>query len=306
MHSFAQDDMLNLLDSIAGKKIHERSIATFKGSKIINAQTTETVKAKTCDFSITHRFGNIGVASNGGVHTLYGLDNVADVRFGFDFGITNNFTLGVGRSKQDELVDGFLKYLFFSQTTDNHIPFSLAFYGDMGYNPQASSQFYNGMDTKSNFQKKNIQRISYINQLILARKFGWRFSMELIPSFQHRNYVLANINSSNGAAETNELISIGGGFRFKITNRIAIIADYFYTFSKYRTNNPTTAFYNPLAIGLEIETGGHVFHLNFTNAAGIVENNFISNTTDNWLKGGYKFGFNVSRVFNMSHNKGKK
>ena len=303
--TFAQDDMLSLLDSAGAKKTHEKVIATFKGSKVINAQSTETVKAKTMDFSITHRFGNIGTQSNGGGHTLYGLDNISDVRIGFDFGITDNLTVGVGRSKQSELLDGLVKYRILTQTVDNHIPFSLAVYGDMGYTPEKASQFYNGMIPPEGFHQKEVHRLSYTGQLILARKFGWRFSVEVLPTFQHRNFVLENINSNNNAMETNDLFSMGGGFRFKLTKRVAIIADYFYTFSKYRTSNPVNSFYNPLAVGIEIETGGHVFHLNFTNASGIVENNFIPNTTDSWSKGGYKFGFNISRVFNLGGKKRK-
>jgi hypothetical protein len=300
--SFSQQDMLSLLDD-GSPKTHDKVIATFKGSKLINAQSTETVKTRTCDFSITHLFGNIGVQSNGGVHTLYGLDNVSDVRFGFDFGITNDLTLGIGRSKQSELIDGLVKYRILTQTTDNHIPLSLAFYGDMSYNPQLASQFYNGIDPSSNFVPSNAHRASYISQLILARKCGWRLSVELLPTFQHRNYVLASINPTNGAEETNNLLSLGGGFRFKITKRFAIVADYYYTLSKYRMNNGATPYYNPLAVGFEIETGGHVFHLNFTNATGIIENNYLPKTTDSWLKGGFKFGFNISRVFNVGHKK---
>jgi Membrane bound beta barrel domain (DUF5777) len=300
--AFAQVDMLDMLDE-SQPKTHEKVLATFKGSKVINAQTTETVKARTCDFNIAHLFGNIGVQSNGGVHSLYGLDNVSDVRFGFDFGITNNLTLGIGRSKQSELIDGLVKYRILTQTTDNHIPLSLAVYGDMGYNPQSAPKFYDGISTNTDFKQKEVHRISYVSQIIIARKFGSRFSMELLPTYQHRNYVLANINANNGAAETNDLISMGAAVRYKLTNRLLIIADYFYTFSKYRNNNTTSAFYNPMAIGLEIETGGHVFHLNFTNVAGIVENNFIPKTTDSWLKGGFKFGFNISRVFNVGKPK---
>ncbi len=307
--AIAQDDMLSLLDSAGAKKTHEKVMATFKGSKIINAQSTETVKGKTCDFNITHRFGNIGVESNGGGHTLYGLDNVTDIRFGFDFGITDNLTLGIGRSKQSEMIDVLLKYRILTQTIDNHIPFSLAFYGDMGYDPRKPSAFYTGTATDYAYGT-DFHRMSYTSQLIIARKFGWRFSMELLPTYQHRNYVLANINTNNGSVETNDLMSIGGGFRFKFTKRIALICDYFYTFSDFRTNHPDDKavggvgqFFNPLAIGLEIETGGHVFHLNFTNASGIIENNFIPNTNDSWAKGGYKFGFNISRVFNLPHKR---
>lgn len=303
LKTFAQDDMLSLLDSVEGPKKHEKVIATFKGSKIINAQTTETVKARTFDFSITHRFGNIGVASNGGGHTLYGLDNVTDVRFSFDFGITDDITIGIGRSKQNEMIDGFLKYRLLTQTTDNHIPLSLALYADLGFTPTKENQFYNGIDPNSDFKQNDMQRISYVGQLILARKCGSRLSLELLPTIQHRNYILASINPDNGEEETNDLYSLGGGFRFKLTNRAAIIVDYFYTYSKYRMNNSATPYYNALAVGFEIETGGHVFHLNFTNASGIIENNFISNTTDSWLKGGYKFGFNVSRVFNLTRGR---
>jgi hypothetical protein len=299
--SFSQDDdMLKMLDSAnSGKPKHETVIATFKESKIINLQTTETVKAKTMAFNISHLFGNIGTKSNGGVHTLYGLDNVSDVRFGLDFGITNNLTLGIGRSKQAELIDALVKYRMLTQTTDNHMPVSVAFYGDMGYNPQKNAVFYSGIDPNANFKKNNIQRLSYTSQILIARKFNKRFSMLLAPTYQHRNYVLANVNADNGASETNGLFATAIGFRFKLTSRVVFVADYFQVFSTYRMNNTANPFYNPLSVGVEIETGGHVFHLNFTNTSGIVENNLIPRTTDDWLKGGFKFGFNISRVFNL-------
>ena len=301
----AQDNMLGMLDSASTKKIHEKVTATFKGSKIINMQSTETVKKRTMDFSVTHRFGSAGKESGGGVHQLYGFDNSSDIRIGFDFGITDNLTLGVARSKQKEMLDGLVKYRMLSQTTDNHIPLSLAIYADMSYTPQDASQFYSGGVTNPDFKQNDIYRISYTTQLLIARKFGWRFSMQLTPTYQHRNYVLQSINADNGSTETNDLVSIGGGFRFKLTKRLGIIADYYYTFSDYRKNNSVNRFYNPLAIGIEIETGGHVFHLNFTNSSGIIENNYIPNTTDSWLKGGYKFGFNISRVFNLGTGKKK-
>jgi hypothetical protein len=297
---FSQDDMLSMLDSAeSGNKTHEKVLTTFKESRIVNLQTVETVKAKTMVFNISHLFGNIGVQSNGGAHTLYGLDNVSDIRFGFDYGITNDLTVGIGRSKQSEMIDALVKYRICTQTTDNHLPVSIAVYGDIGYNPQTDNVFYSGLSPTADFQKSNLQRISYVSELLIARKFGKRLSVEIAPTYQHRNYVLANINADNGAAETNDLFSMGGGFRYKITNRVLIVADYFYTFSKYRTNNSTNPFYNPLAIGVEIETGGHVFHLNFTNASGLIENNLLPKTTDSWLKGGFKFGFNISRVFNV-------
>lgn len=299
----AQDDMLALLDSVEGKNTHEKVSATFKGSKIINMHSTETVKAKTMDFSVTHRFGNIGTQSGGGAHQLYGFDNSSDIRIGFDFGITNNLTLGIGRSKQAELIDGLVKYRILSQTTDNHVPLSLAVYADMSYNPIVANQFYSGMVTNPDFKQNDIHRFSYTTQLLIARKFGWRFSAQLTPTYQHRNYVLGSINADNNAEETNDLVSIGGGFRFMLTKRFGVIADYYYTISGFRTNNIANPYYNPLALGVVIETGGHVFHITFTNASGIIENNYIPNTTDTWTKGGFKFGFNISRVFNLGSKK---
>lgn len=301
----AQDDMLSLLDSAGGKKTHDRVSATFKGSKIINMQSTETVKKGTMDFSVGHRFGNIGKESGGGAHQLYGFDNSADIRIGFDFGITDNLTLGIARNKMAEMIDGLVKYRILTQTTDNHMPLSLAIYVDAAYTPQEASQFYAGMVMDKDFRQNDIHRFSYTTQLLIARKFGWRFSMQLTPTYQHRNFVLASVNPENDAVETNGLMSLGGGFRFMITKRFGIIGDYYYTFSDFRNNNSANPFYNPLALGIEIETGGHVFHLNFTNASGIIENNYIPNTKDSWLKGGYKFGFNISRVFTLGGKKKK-
>jgi hypothetical protein len=295
----AQDDLLSLTEDPAAKAKHEKVFATFKGAKVINAQTTETVKKKTLDFCITHRFGNIGDASGGGAHTLYGLDNISDVRIGFSYGITDNLTLGWGRSKSKELIDVMAKFRFLTQTQDNHIPLSVAFYGDASYNPQVSGQFYNGAVFPADFKKNDLHRLSYVGQLIIARKFGSRFSIEILPTYQHRNFIVANINPDNGAVESNDLFAVGAAARLKLTKRICLVADYFYTFSKFRTGNSTTPYYNALAVGIEIETGGHVFHLNFTNATGIIENNFIPNTNDSWSKGGVKFGFNISRVFNI-------
>ncbi len=300
--SYAQDDLLNMLDSAAGAepKTHDKVTATFKTSKVINAQSTETVKKGTMDFRITHRFGNIGEESGGGIHSLYGWDAISDVRLAFDFGITDKLTIGIARSKRFEAIDGLVKWRFLEQTSDNHVPLSLVLYSDAALTPQDKDQLYSGTE---GVEYKFAHRLSYCSQLIIARKFNWRFSMELLPTYQYRNFVKGFINANNGATETNGLISIGAAMRLKLTKRFAIIADGFYTISEYRTDNPSVAYFMPLSLGVEIETGGHVFHLDLTNAAGITENDFIPNTTDDWLQGGFKFGFNISRVFNISRNK---
>jgi len=296
--TFAQADLLSMLDSVQKPKSHEKVFATFKTTKLINAQSTETVKKNTLDFRITHRFGDIGGESGGGFHTWYGWDAISDVRLAFDYGITDKMTVGIARSKYDENIDGTFKYRLLDQTTDNKIPVSVALYENMAVTPERSTELYNGTTIAAS-DEKFAHRISYVNQLIIARKFNSSFSFEVLPTYMHMNFVKDYINPDNGAEAENDLFSLGAGGRIKLTKRLCIIVDYFYTFSKFRQNNPTNPYYMPLAIGIEIETGGHVFHLDFTNAAGINENAFLPYSPDSWFKGGFKFGFNISRVFNL-------
>ncbi len=135
--------------------------------------------------------------------------------------------------------------------------------------------------------------------MIIARKFGQRISIELLPTVTHRNIVRRYLNPDNGAEEQNTIFALGAGGRFKITQRTAILVDYFHVFSKYRQNNSAIPYYNPLGLGIEIETGGHVFHMVATNAAGILEGNYLPYTTESWRGLGIKAGFNISRVFNV-------
>ncbi|MEO6883749.1 MAG: DUF5777 family beta-barrel protein [Bacteroidia bacterium] len=297
IHAKAQDDLLALVDTTKNQPKNEKVESLFKTSSLIDLPTVATVKKGTMDFRIDHRFGNAGAASGGGFHTLYGLDNAEDIRFAFDFGLTDKLSIGIGRSRQFEGIDGNIKYRLLDQTINNHIPFSLAFCFRDTYCPQRSTTFYAGAsnDVVQNWP----DRFTYVSEMMLARKFGDRLSLEIVPTYVHLNYVLANVNTNNGATNENDVYAIGGGGRYMLTKHFGIIADYYYIISKYRENNPTLSYYNPLSVGIEIETGGHVFHLYFANASGIIESAFIPNTTDSWLNGGYKFGFSISRVFNL-------
>jgi hypothetical protein len=289
---FAQEpDLLSLMDDTDSK--NEKVFATFKTSKIINGQSIETVKKRCLDFRITHRFDNIAV--NGSAHTMWGIDNSQDIRFSFDYGITNNLTVGFSRSKYNELLELYSKFRFFEQTVNNKIPVSIAAYICSGYTPITSSAFYLGVDKKT--KQNDLHRLNYFSQILIARKFNSWLSLQIMPSYHHRNFIKYNVNTTNNKEDANGIFSLGVGGRLRFTKRMALIVDYFYNFSDYRNNNKANPFYNPLAIGFEMETGGHVFHMNFTNNGAISENNFIPNTTSNWLKGEFKFGFNISRVF---------
>jgi len=284
---FAQDDLMSMLEDEADIPTNTKVFATFKGAKIINAHTTELVKAKTLDFRITHRFGNIGGASGGGFHTLYGFDQSEDIRISFDYGINDHIQVGIARSKRMENIDGNVKAKILHQTDDNSIPVSAVWFSNFAFTPQR--------DLDNRYQNA-ISRLSYVHQLIVARKFSDRISFEILPTLVHRNLVELD---PDGILDENTFFSIGFAGRIKLSQRVALVADYFYSFSDYRTNHPTRNYYNPLGVGIELETGGHVFNLAFTNASGIIENNFLTTTTDDWLKGGYKFGFNISRVFTL-------
>jgi hypothetical protein len=292
---FAQDDdLLKLVEDTTLKKKSEKVYASFKTTKLVNAQTIETVAKNELDFRITHRFGNL--ATGGSAHTMWGFDEAQDIRYSFDYGLTNTLTLGFARSKDRELLEAYGKWRLLTQTTDNKVPVSVAMYSSMGITPMREESFYRGVDPA--IERKFIHRISYFSQLVIARKISNWLSLELLPAYHHRNFVRAEKNAENDAEETNGLFSCGVGGRLKITRSIALIADYYYVFSKFRESNPL-GYYNPLAVGIEVETGGHVFHINVCNNRAISENGLISQTMDTWTKGQYKLGFNISRVFSF-------
>ena len=278
----AQDSLWTLLQSQTEPE-NENVIATFKSTKIINAQTNETAKKRNLDFRVGHLFGNIGDESGGGVHTLYGLDQSNDIRIAFDYGITDRLMVSVGRNKRQENLSGAVKFRALEQTTDDRVPLAITLYGTTAYTPKSDPE---------NIYVPAERRMSYFAQAIVARKFSSNFSFEALGSFLHRNLIDLRINSS----DENDLVSLGVGGRFKFTKSVGVIADYFYNFRKESTG---IKMYNPLSAGIEIETGGHVFSIMFTNAAGLLENDFLPNTSDTWSEGGYKFSFNISRVFKL-------
>lgn len=282
-----EDDLMNMLEEEQTTPSKQPVYATFKSMKVINAHTTEMVRKNNLDFRVTHRFGNIGGASGGGVHTLYGFDVAQDIRISFDYGLTENLQIGIGRSKRQENIDGSVKFRFLTQTTDNKVPVSAVWFSNFAITPER--------DIDDRYTQL-AHRLSYVHQLIVARKFSDRISFEVLPTLVHRNLVELD---SDGVQDENTFFSLGVAGRVKITQRVAIVADYFYNFSAYRQDHPVRNFYNPLGVGVEIETGGHVFHLGFTNASGILENNYLTTTQDTWTLGGMKFGFNISRVFTL-------
>ncbi len=278
----AQDDLLQLAQGDNAQQ-KQKVLATFKTTKLINAQTNETVKHRTLDVRIGHRFGNVGSESNGGIHTFYGLDAASDIRIAFEYGITDRLMAGISRSKRQENYEGLVKFRALEQTTDHKIPVAVTVFANAAIT---------GIRDPEGLYPKFTDRITYAFQAIIARKFTDRISFMVLPTLVHRNYVFQN-------EAKNDLLAVGAGVRFRFSKSSSVVADYFYNFDKLRKPGNDNGYFQPLGIGFEIETGGHAFTIMFSNSAGIIENDFIPNTTDDWMSGGFKFSFNISRNFRL-------
>ncbi len=274
----------------------EKVSATFKSTRLINGHTNETIHKNELDFKVDHRFGDIA-GSNGGLRQFFGLDNSTDIRIGFAYGLSDRLTAGLARAKGattvQQLYEGSLKYKLLEQTVDGRVPLAVTLFGSSSI----AAVRANREDPTSATAYENFgDRMNYVAQLILARKFNSNFSFIISPTYVHRNFTVFR--------DQYDLFAIGAGGRAKISKRMALVIDYFLPFRNsedqaYLERVGNRKFYNPLGFGLEIETGGHVFHLNFTNATAIQEVQFIPETTSSWTKGQYRWGFGISRRFTL-------
>lgn len=274
--------MDSLMKDISSVNEPELVTASFKSSRLILSQTTTMVKKYDLDFKVIHRFGDIG-GTDGGSKTLYGFDNSADIYIGFDYGISDRFNISIGRSKYEQLLDLQLKCAFLQQKLEGGSPISISGLIKTGFTPYKVNT--NVFDSYGN-------RFSHFIQAIISRKFSSNLSLQVTPGILFRNVVI-------GQGDERTMFSTGIAGRYKFTKRFGIIADYYLIDSDYRKNNTNTNYYNPLGLGIEIETGGHVFTMNFANSKAIVENNFLPNSTSSWNKGQYRFGFTISRMFTL-------
>ena len=250
--------------------------ATFKTTRVIDGHSVENVGKGVMDVKISHRFGKV----NSGGYNLFGLDN-ATMRMGLDFGLTNRLMAGIGRSTFEKTYDAFFKYKILRQSTGKrNMPVTLS------YVPTIALKTLKSLDTTRNNYFSS--RLFFTHQLLIGRKFSEQTSLQLMPTFSHRNLVTL-------AAEKNDLLAVGIGGRQKLSKRISLNVEYYYQIPGYKLEGTT----NALSLGFDIETGGHVFQLFFTNSQGMSERTFISETMGQWSKGDIYFGFNISRVFTI-------
>ena len=200
------------------------------------------------------------------------------MRIGFDYGITNRLEAGIGRSNYQKQYDGFIKYkLIRQQTGKRNIPVSISYTG---------TTIYRTLHLTTDYTEYVSDRFSYAHQLLIARKFNDYFSLQLTPTLIHYNIV-------STVSFPNDFLSLGVGFRQRLSKRINLTGEYFYRFDKL------PSFHNALSLGFDIETGGHVFQLHFTNSTGMTERTFINETSGTWANKDVRFGFNIARVFTI-------
>jgi len=279
--ALAQDttDLMSQLEQEVSKDDKNNTnitTATFKTTRLVNGHTVENVGKGVLDFKISHRFGKV----NGGGYDLFGLDN-ATMRMGFDYGITNRFMVGIGRSTFEKTYDAFFKIKLLRQSTGNKkMPLTVSYVPTIALKTLKSLE----PDSKDYFSS----RLFFTHQLIIGSKLSEQTSFQLMPTYSHRNLVTL-------VTEPNDLIAIGIGGRQKLSKRVSLNAEYYYQLPEYKLANTT----NALSVGFDIETGGHVFQLHLTNSQGMSERTFITETTGKWDKGDIFFGFNISRVFTI-------
>lgn len=275
------ENLMEMLDdSTGGVRRKEPVTATFKATRIINSSTVENLGMGVLDFRICHRFGQI----DQGLENFFGLDNAVTC-LALDYGITNWLMIGLSHSTLNKENVGFVKTKLLRQKKGG-MPLSLSYFGS------ASVQTFTTptLDTGQTYYFSN--RLCYTHQLLIARKFSDKLSLQIMPTIFHQNLV-------DSTSFDNDVISLGVGGRIKVSKRIAITGEYYYRFTGVDNLAGTNKTYNSLSIGADIETGGHVFQLFFSNSSGVTERAFLSQTNHSWTDGAIHFGFNISRVFTV-------
>ena len=279
----AQDtDPMKLLMDMAPTDEKEPVTATFKGTRLINQHTIEVGGKRTLDFRIAHRFGTF----NTGSYNFWGLDGGASIRMSLEYSYDGRLQFGLGRSSTEKTYDSYLKYRLLRQTKNNSMPISVTLLAGMYYtNLQGSAALISGVDKFKNTSS----RLSFAHQIMIARKFGERLSVQITPSYVHYNQV-------DKISDKNDTYAVGALGRYKFTKRTAVTFEYMARVNEF---SRTSTYYDSMGIGLDIETGGHVFQVHLTNSLGITENQFITKTSDSWAKSGMRLGFNISRAFTL-------
>ncbi len=276
-------DLMDMLKDESPKTNY--TYATFKTTRIVLGQSIESPANGTLQFLVEHNFGKL----NQGAYDMWGLD-MSTIRLGLEYGITDKLSVSIGRSSFEKTFDGSVKAKILRQSTGaRNMPLSMSFYGSTMLN----SLKWADASRKNYFSS----RMSYLAQLLIARKFSNSLSIQITPTYIHKNLVPLR-------TDHNDLLSVGIGGRYKVTQRTSLNAEYFYQIPGFINTHPAATtknskYVNCLSLGVDIETGGHVFQFRLTNAQPMFERAFITETTGKWLDGDIYLGFTINRVFTV-------
>lgn len=280
-HVQAQEDLFSLVSDSSEVQKKEFVSATFKGTRLINLHTVEVPGANSLEFRISHHFGDF----NSGGYNFWGLDGGASIRLGLEYSKDGRFEVGIGRSSLDKVYDGFLKYKVIRQTINNKQPFTLTLFSSLFY---ATIKDPNAVAAGADRYQFASSRVSYCHQILIARKFSEKLSVQFSPALVHYNLV-------DFVSQSNDQFIAGFGARYKFTKRFAMTFEYGYRVNDRETGN----YFDSMGIGFDLETGGHVFQMFLTNSAGMIESQYYGRTTSDWANWGIKLGFNISRMFSV-------
>jgi len=283
----AQDDLMNMLNSESSDK-PVPVFATFKSTRVITGQSIEHVAAKHLNFVILHRFGEV----NKGAYELWGLDQ-ANMRLVFDYGITDRIQVGFARSSMNKTYDGNLKIKLLKQSKGKGgSPVSVGYYGNLAVNSMK------WLD--ENRQNYFTSRMTYFNQIIIARKFGDKLSLQIAPTVVHQNLV-------KYTNDLNTTVALGAGGSIKLNRSFRFNFEYYPRLTgRDMLSASGSKLYDYLALGVDIETGGHVFQIMVCNGLGMLEQQMVRETVTQWSNAGVRLGFNINRTFSMGHKEGSK
>lgn len=272
---YSQNDLLDILEEETKQEVSSEIVTSiFKGTRIVNGHSVENRKKQELEFIISHRFGRVNL----GFDELFGLDQ-ANIRFAFEYGLNDDLTIGIGRSSFEKTFDSFLKYsLIHQKKGEKSFPFAISLFGSIAaktikdYPPSDKRTF--------------AESLFYVGQVLIASKVSSDFSVQLTPTYIHRNTLKI-------AEDPHDIFALGFGSRLKLGKRVSLNSEYFHAFNESVSINAR----NSLSFGVDIETGGHVFQLILSNSITMIEKSFIAETTGNFFGGDIHFGFNLSRTF---------
>jgi hypothetical protein len=274
--TFGQEDLLTMIEKNE-KPMVDYTTATFKTTRIVVGQSIELPPQGNLLFLISHHFGAI----NSGYENLYGLKQ-ANIRLGLEYGLTKWLGFGAGLNTDKNTWDGFIKAKVLRQSTGaKKMPLTVDIF--------ANTAVYTTKWAEPERTNYFSSRVSYAVQLMIARKFSNSVSLQITPSYVHKNMVPTS-------EDHNDIFTLGAGGRVKLSQRVAINAEYHYLF---KGQVVSTKAYNSLSIGVDIETGGHVFQIFLTNSYGEYEETMLTDTRGKWSNGDIFLGFNISRMFTI-------